>query len=79
MERISLAGFRIVQLDLKISKNVRVGRISVQPLVEVFNVMNIDEVRSRASSQYGITSGGYLQPQTMLPGRIIGFGANLKW
>jgi hypothetical protein len=70
---------RIVQLDVKVTKNFRFGRVSVQPLVEAFNLMNIDQVRSRVSSVYGNTTGGYLQPNTMLPGRIIGFGANLKW
>jgi len=70
---------RIVQLDIKVTKNFRFGRVSVQPLVEAFNLMNIDQVRSRVSSVYGNTTGGYLQPNTMLAGRIIGFGANLKW
>jgi hypothetical protein len=28
---------------------------------------------------YANTTGGYLQPNTMLPGRILGFGVNVKW
>ena len=70
---------RIVQLDLKASKNFRFGRISVQPALEMFNLLNIDQVRSRISQEIGNAAGSYLQPNNMLQGRIIGFGANVKW
>jgi hypothetical protein len=74
-----IADERIAQLDLKASKNLRFGRVSVQPVVEAFNLLNIDQVRGRQSSEVGNASGTYLQPSTMLQGRIIGFGANIKW
>jgi hypothetical protein len=70
---------RVVQLDMKVSKNVRIGKVSLQPALEVFNVMNIDLIRGRQSSQIANANGSYLQPNTMLQGRIIGFGANVKW
>jgi len=41
--------------------------------------MNIDQVRSRISQEIGNAAGSYLQPNNMLQGRIIGFGANVKW
>jgi hypothetical protein len=58
---------------------MRFGRLSVQPTFEAFNLMNIDQVRSRLSSEIAVAAGNYLQPNNMLQGRIIGFGANLKW
>jgi hypothetical protein len=70
---------RIVQLDTKLSRNFRFGKVSIQPTVEAFNLLNVDEVRSRFSSDIGTASGRYLQPLNMLQGRIIGFGANIKW
>ena len=75
----TIAEERIVQLDLKASKNFRFGRMSVQPTVEMFNLLNIDQIRSRITSELGIAAGSYLQPNNMLQGRIIGFGANMKW
>ena len=48
---------RIVQVDLKASKNFRFGRVSVQPALEMFNLMNIDQVRSRITQEIGIASG----------------------
>ena len=69
----------MVQLDFKLSKNIRVWKVSMQPALEVFNALNIDLIRGRQSLQIGNANGSYLQPNTMLQGRIIGFGANLKW
>jgi hypothetical protein len=70
---------RVNQLDIKVSKNFRVKMVSIQPALEVFNLANIDLIRGRQSSVYGVTAGTYMQPNTMLQGRIIGFGANVKW
>lgn len=57
---------RIVQLDLKVSKNLRFGRISVAPAFEAFNLFNIDQVHGREDDEYGNASGSYLQPSNML-------------
>jgi len=70
---------RVNQLDVKVSKNFRVKMVSIQPALEIFNLMNIDLVRSHQSSTIANASGTYLQPNVMLQGRIIGFGANFKW
>jgi hypothetical protein len=70
---------RVNQIDIKVSKNFRVKMVSVQPALEMFNLANIDLIRGRQSSVIANTSGTYLQPNTMLQGRIIGFGANVKW
>jgi hypothetical protein len=75
----SISAERIVQLDLKASKNFRIHKVTIQPAIEAFNVMNIDQIRGRQSSEVANSSGTYLQPNTMLQGRIIGFGANVKW
>jgi len=70
---------RIVQLDIKASKNFRVNRFSIQPALEMFNLMNIDQVRGRTSVQVANASGTYLQPSTMLQGRVLGFGVDVKF
>ncbi len=81
----TVAEERIAQLDLKASRNFRFGRISIQPAFEAFNLLNIDQIRSRltatgaGSGEIANASGTYLQPNNMLQGRIIGFGANIKW
>ncbi len=70
---------RIVQLDFKASKNFRFGKVSVAPAFEAFNLMNIDNIRSRFDVEWANANGSYLTPDNMLQGRIIGFGMNVKW
>ena len=75
----SIAEERIAQLDVKASKNFRFGRITMQPAFEAFNLLNIDQIRSRFSQETANASGTYLQPLNMLQGRMIGVGLNMKW
>ncbi len=68
---------RINQLDLKLSKTVKVGRLVVAPTIEAFNIINSDAVVSYVSTNVVATS--YLRPNSILQGRIIGVGANIRW
>src|SRR6185295_13336944 len=68
---------RINQLDLKLSKTIRLGRVTVLPTFEVFNVNNSDAVVSYVSTNVLATS--YLRPNSILQGRIIGIGTNVRW
>jgi len=68
---------RIQQLDLKVSKTLKLGRISVLPTLEVFNVSNSDAVVSYVSTNVLATS--YLRPNSIVQGRIIGVGTTVRW
>jgi hypothetical protein len=68
---------RINQLDLKISKTFRRGRVSVAPTLEVFNLTNSDTVISYVSTN--VLAASYLRPNSILQGRIIGVGWNMRW
>jgi hypothetical protein len=70
-------GERLNQLDLKVSKPFRVGRVKVTPSLEAFNVTNQDMIITYASTNYNTAS--YLQPNSLLQGRILGAGASIKW
>ena len=68
---------RINQLDLKVSKTFKVGRVSVSPTLEAFNMNNSDAVVTYVSTN--VLAASYLRPNSILQGRIIGVGANLRW
>ena len=68
---------RINQLDLKISKTFKLGRVSVLPTVEMFNVNNSDAVVSYVSTN--VLAASYLRPNSILQGRIIGIGTTVRW
>ena len=68
---------RINQLDLKVSKTFKAGRVSISPTLEVFNVNKSDAVITYVSTN--VLAASYLRPNSILQGRIIGVGANLRW
>jgi hypothetical protein len=68
---------RITQLDLKVARTFRFGRVSVLPTVEVFNINNSDAIISYQSTN--ILSGQYLAPNSIMQPRMIGAGATVRW
>ncbi len=69
---------RITQLDLKFAKNFRVQRLSVAPTLELFNIFNADTIVSYVSTS-ALSSSGFLKPNSIVQGRLIGIGAQLRW
>lgn len=70
---------RLQQLDFRLSKTFRVDRLTVAPMLEAYNVLNSDKVFGYQSANYANSSGTYLVPSTILLGRVIGFGASVRW
>jgi hypothetical protein len=68
---------RINQLDLKISKTFKAGRVTILPTLEIFNLNNSDAVVSYVSTNVLATS--YLRPNSIVQGRIIGIGTGVRW
>ena len=68
---------RINQLDLRMSKTIKVGRLSLAPALEAFNILNSDAVVSYVSTN--VLAASYLRPNSIIQGRIIGVGANMRW
>jgi hypothetical protein len=72
-------GERLNQLDVKISKIFKVGRTTIAPNLEIFNINNTDKVITYGSTSYAISTGTYLKPNSITQGRIIGVGASVRW
>jgi hypothetical protein len=68
---------RINQLDLSVSKRFEFGAITVLPKLDVFNALNSDDYTAVQTSQFNAAT--YKQPSTILQGRIIRFGADVRW
>jgi hypothetical protein len=69
---------RINQLDLKFAKNFRVQRFTVAPTLEIFNIFNADTIVSYVSTN-SLAGSGYLKPNSIVQGRLIGIGAQVRW
>jgi len=68
---------RINQFDFSVSKAIEFGVIRVTPKLDVFNALNSDDYTAVASAQYGAAT--YMRPSVVLQGRIIRFGADVRW
>jgi hypothetical protein len=68
---------RINQVDFSVSKSFVFGAIRVNPKLDLFNALNSDDYTAVASAQYGAAT--YLRPSTILQGRIIRVGADVRW
>ena len=70
-------GDRINQLDLNVIKTFKTGRVSIQPKFDLFNALNASPVYAVRTLNYGTSS--YMQPQSILNGRVFQLGAIVKF
>jgi hypothetical protein len=68
---------RINQLDLKVQKTFRYGRVSIIPTYEVFNVNNSDAIISYQTTN--ALAAAYLRPNSIMQGTIHGLGLMVRW
>jgi hypothetical protein len=68
---------RLNQLDLSIGKWFEVKRSRVQGQIDIFNVFNRNTDLSYRSTNFATAS--YLQPSSILQGRIVRVGLQMRW
>lgn len=68
---------RINQLDLKLSRRFQVGRITLLPVLEVFNLNNSDAIISYVTTN--ALSASFLAPNSIMQGRMWGLGLTTRW
>ncbi len=83
---------RVNQLDLSFSKRITVAGVKLDPKIDIFNALNSDDYFTVRSTTFSPTTnsalttpvtrgsaGTYLQPGSILQGRIIRLGAVITW
>lgn len=68
---------RINQLDFKLSRRFQIGRYSLLPVLEVFNLNNSDAIISYVTTN--ALSASFLAPNSIMQGRMIGVGLTTRW
>jgi hypothetical protein len=68
---------RLNQVDFAVSKNFSIRQFRINPKLDLFNAFNADDYTGVSSTQYGAAT--YLRPSTILQGRIIRVGVDVKW
>ena len=70
-------GDRINQLDINVVKSIKIGHSTLQPKFDLFNVLNRSPVYAVRSQNFGTTA--YMQPSSVLVGRVFQLGAVLRF
>ena len=83
---------RVNQLDLSFSKRITVAGVKIDPKIDIFNALNSDDYFTVRGTVFSPTTnptlttpvtlgsaGTYLQPGSILQGRIIRLGAVVTW
>ncbi len=68
---------RVNQLDINVGKWIKVANVQVQPRLDIFNTLNRGDVVAVRSLNFGTSS--YFQPATVIQGRIVQLGLNMRW
>jgi hypothetical protein len=68
---------RLRQLDLSLAKWFQMGRTRVQGQLDIFNVFNANTEVTYRSTNYA--TAAYLQPSSVLQGRVLRLGAQVRW
>jgi hypothetical protein len=68
---------RLNQVDMKISKTFRIAGIRISPAFEAFNLTNSDMVITYSSTNWGTST--YLQPNSIVQGRVLGVSTKVQW
>jgi hypothetical protein len=73
----SLYGDRINELDLRFAKNFKFGNRRSMVAVDLYNALNANPILTYNNS---FTAGGpWLQPNSILTGRLARFSAEFSW
>ena len=82
---------RTNQVDLSIAKRITIGRLKIDPKLDVFNALNSDAYYTVRSTTFtpiaaGVTptglmgsGGSFLQPGNIIQGRILRIAAVVNW
>jgi hypothetical protein len=76
---------RVTQLDLSFSKRIMIRGFKVDPKIDIFNALNVDDYFSVRTTTFtptataGVSSGTYLQPGSIIQGRLIRIAAVINW
>jgi hypothetical protein len=76
-------GERMYQVDFRFAKRFTVNRTRLNVTADLFNALNANAVLVQ-SNTYGATTGAqtgsaWLQPQAILPARIVKFGVQVTF
>ena len=71
-------GDRVNQIDMRFGKNFTAGPTRIRASVDLYNAFNSNAILT-LNTTYSTTSNVWLRPTSIMPGRLIKFGATLDF
>ena len=81
IDRTSAYTDRLLQVDLRVTKILSLGPSRIRVMFDLYNMFN-DNTVLKFNNNYGSNGGGggaWLNPQALIPGRLLKFGAQLDF
>jgi hypothetical protein len=74
----TLFGDRVNQVDVRFGKNFKADRARIRASVDIYNALNSSAVLT-INTTYATTNSSWLRPTSIMPGRLIKFGATVDF
>ena len=74
----TLYGDRVNQVDVRFGKNFKVDRTRIRASIDVYNALNSSAILT-INTTYATTNSSWLRPTSIMPGRLIKFGATVDF
>jgi Carboxypeptidase regulatory-like domain/TonB-dependent Receptor Plug Domain len=71
-------GDRVNQVDVRLGKNFKVDRTRIRASIDIYNAMNSNAVLT-INTTYATTNSSWLRPTSIMPGRLVKFGATVDF
>jgi hypothetical protein len=76
---------RMNQIDFSIARRIKVGRLTLDPKLDLFNAFNSSAYFTTRTNSFtptataGVSAGTYLYPGSILQGRLLRIAAVVNW
>jgi hypothetical protein len=74
----TMYGDRVNQVDVRFGKNFRASRARIRASVDLYNALNSSAILSQ-NTTIALTNSTWLRPTTIMPGRLVKFGATVDF
>jgi hypothetical protein len=71
-------GDRVNQVDVRFGKNFRADRMRIRASVDIYNALNSNAILT-INTTYSTTNSNWLRPTSIMPGRLVKFGATVDF
>ena len=74
----TLWGDRLQQIDVRLARTFKAGRLSMKAMVDLYNVLNTNVITAY-NPNYGTNGAAWLLPVNVIPPRLLKFGVQIDY